>query len=81
MGCHKSKCKFCSCMVRASDQFTLMILELDHLKEKHKEIWDKNRKAKLQYKKDCKKALDKQLKNSVSQTFSQSEWDAEDYAD
>ncbi|KKL56473.1 hypothetical protein LCGC14_2245100 [marine sediment metagenome] len=81
MGCYKSRCKFCKHTARGSDNLELMIRQGEHLEEAHKDIWNKNGKAEGQYKKDCKRILDKKLRNSVTPTFTPAEWDGEDYAD
>ncbi len=81
MGCYKSRCKFCKHIAKGDNQFQLMLNCSEHIKKEHPKIFEKNKKAELEYKKDCKKALDKRLKNSIVPTFSQTEWDGEDYCE
>ena len=81
MGCEKTKCLLCKKVINSDNEFQLMMQKIQHLKEKHPEIYEQNRKAELEYQADIKKALDKKIKNSAEQCFSESKWDSEDYAD
>lgn len=81
MGCYVAKCKFCKHEVAGSEFMELYFSEGVHIKEKHPKIHKQNRDAKIQYDKDTKKALEKQLKNSITPTFNKSKWVGEAYAE
>lgn len=67
--------------MKGDSYLSIAFAESEHTETKHPKIFEQNKKADLEYKKDMQIALDKQIKNSKTPLFTQSKWDGQDMTD